>query len=48
MICLDPLRDAQQEPPAAYCRECGAELYGEERELCPACERRSKSDDLRN
>ena len=25
--------------PAAYCRECGAELYGEEWELCPACER---------
>lgn len=39
MIFLDPLRDSQQEPPADYCRECGAELYGEERELCPACER---------
>lgn len=39
MIRLDPLRDAQQEPPADYCLECGAELYGEERELCPACER---------
>lgn len=48
MIFLDPLRDAQREPPADYCRECGAELYGEEHGLCPACERRSKSDDIRN
>ena len=38
MISIDPLRDAQQEPPADYCLECGAELYGEERELCPACQ----------
>lgn len=38
MIFLDPLRDAQQEPPSDYCLECGAELYGEERGLCPACQ----------
>lgn len=38
MTSLNPLRDVQQDPPAAYCRECGAELYGEERELCPACQ----------
>lgn len=38
MTSLNPLRDVQQDPPADYCRECGAELYGEERELCPACQ----------
>ena len=26
-IHLDPLRDAQQEPVYAYCRECGGEIY---------------------
>ena len=36
-IRLDPLRDLQRQPPADWCRRCGAELYGEERELCPAC-----------
>lgn len=25
----DPLRDAQDEMPTAYCDECGAELYGD-------------------
>lgn len=38
MTSLNPLRDVQQDPPADYCLECGAELYGEERELCPACQ----------
>lgn len=37
MTALTPLRDAQAAPAAAYCEKCGAELYGDERGLCPEC-----------
>ena len=36
-VWTDPLRDVQRAPPAGWCRLCGAELYGRERELCPLC-----------
>ena len=36
-VWTDPLRDVQRIPPAEWCRLCGAELYGQERELCPLC-----------
>ena len=36
-VWTDPLRDVQRVPPAEWCRLCGAELYGQERELCPLC-----------
>jgi hypothetical protein len=26
---IDPLRDRQQDPPGAYCDECGDDLYNE-------------------
>lgn len=36
MIWTDPLRDIQTIPPTGYCR-CGAELYGEDGEICEKC-----------
>lgn len=45
MIFLDPLRDAQRETPADYCRECGAELYQyENTEICEKCKEEIKDE----
>ena len=40
------LKDKQAEPPAAYCRQCGAELYRYDTgPLCPECEQEEQENE---